>query len=59
MCGYNALWSVYIISPNTDTGTFVIRMCKQLELLAGDVLPIHNTHNDGSALVRNNRDYEK
>ena len=60
MCGYNDLWSVYFTSPNTDKGTFVIRMCKLLELLPRDVLAIHNTHNDGSiALVRDNRDYEK
>ena len=51
---------MYIISPNTDKGTSVIRMCKLLELSPRDVLAIHNTHNDGSiALVRDNRDYEK
>ena len=57
MCGYNDLWSVYFISPNTDKGTSVIRMRKLLELLPRDVLAIHNTHS--IALVRNNRDYEK
>ena len=49
-----------IISPNTDKGTSVIRMCKLLELSPRDVLAIQNTHNDGSiALVRDNSDYEK